>query len=101
MRRRPGPARFRSVGYLQWRRFSTLDALRSAVLHQRERRTLSDLRMMVHPGAGGFLRNIGAEACFGFQPVVAVVSVQRTLLNMEMIGIVANLVLGRLRRGRG
>ena len=101
MRRRPGPARFRSVGYLQWRRFSTLDALRSAVLHQRERCTLSELRVMVHPGAREFLRNIGAEACFGFQPVIAVVSVQRTVLNIEMIGIIANLVIGRLRCGRG
>ena len=45
---------------------STLDALESAVLYQGERRTLSDLRVMVHPGARGFLRNIGAEACFGF-----------------------------------
>ena len=79
---------------------SILDALESAVLNQGERRTLCDLRVMVHPGARGFLRNIGAETCFGFKPVVAVVSVQRTALNIEMIGIVANFVLARLRRGR-
>jgi len=70
------------------------------MLYQGEHRPLSDLRVVVHPGARGFLRNIGAEACFGFQPVVAVMSVQGTVLNVEMIGIVAYLVLGRLSRSR-
>jgi len=75
--------------------------LRSAVLHQRERSALGDLRVMMHPGTRGFHWNIGAEAGLGFQPVVAVVSVDRAALNVQMICVVADLVLGRLRRGRG
>ena len=70
-------------------------------MHQWEPSPFRDLRVMVHPGARGLLWNIGAETSFGLQPVVAVVSVHRTALNIEMIGVVANLILGRLRRGRG
>jgi hypothetical protein len=55
---------------------------------------------MVHPGAGGFLRDTGAKTGFGFQPVVAIMSAHGSPFDIEMMGVVANFILGRLRDGR-
>jgi len=55
--------------------------------------------MMMQSGAGGFLRNIGAEACLGFEPVITIETVQAAVLHMEMMGVVADLIFGRLRCG--
>jgi len=71
------------------------------VFNERQCGALGDLRMMVHPGAREFLRYAGAEARLGLQPVGAVVAVDGAVLDVEMVGIVANFVFGRLRRCGG
>ena len=45
--------------------------------------------------------NIRSETSLGFEPVVAVVSVHRTALKIKVIGVIADLILGWFRRGRG
>ena len=71
------------------------------MLHQGEGGAFDDLRVLMHPGLRGLLRYMGAETGPGFQPVVAVVPVRATALDVEMMGVIADLVLGRLRRDRG
>ena len=71
------------------------------MLHQWECSTISDLSVMMHSGAREFLLNIRSETSLGFEPVVAVVSVHRTALKIKVIGVIADLILGWFRRGRG
>ena len=70
------------------------------MLHQWENTALGDLGVMVQAHARGFLRNIGPEARFGFQPIVVIAAMNGAVLHVQMVGIVANLGLGWLRRDR-
>ena len=45
--------------------------------------------------------NIRGETSLGFQPVVAVVSIHRTALEIKVIGVIADLIFGWFWRGRG
>jgi hypothetical protein len=73
-----------------------LAELRFSVFYQAEGGALGNLRVMMKSGSRGCLRDVGAETRLGFEPVIRVAAIQGAVLNVKMIGVVANLIFGRL-----